>query len=68
MRVAREQLQSYIPPVYTSYMDQISKKISLLMDEVQDVISDVEKEISKDYWLLGNSLMELRGLRMRDDS
>lgn len=62
-------LLNNIPTVYDGCMDQISKKISLrsaqisrMLDEAQNAITECEKEIMRDYWLLGNSLLELRQL------
>lgn len=59
----------YERAVYDECMDPISKKISLrsaqisrMLDEAQNAITECEKEIMRDYWILGNSLMELQEL------
>lgn len=62
-------LQYYTPAVYDECMDKLQKKISLrsaqisrMLDEAENAITKCRKEIHRDYWSIGNSLMELRQL------
>lgn len=51
---------NYIPAVYDVCMDLISKKISLLMDGLEEEIERCKKSLSDDLWKVAESLMELR--------
>jgi hypothetical protein len=57
---------NYIPAVYDVCMDPISKKISLLMDGLEEEIERCKKSLSDDLWKVAESLMELREKRIQN--
>lgn len=57
---------NYIPTVYDVCMDLISKKISLLMDGLEEEIERCKKSLSDDLWKVAESLMEMREKRMKN--